>query len=146
MEISDIPALNAALNAVATVLILAGVTSIKMGKESLHRFFMGASLIVSALFLIGYVYHKYKVQGVHTPFGGEGFIAYVYYAMLISHIILAASIPVLVLRTAYLGIKDRRALHVKWARFTYPIWLYVSVTGVLVYFFLYVWFQTPSVS
>ncbi len=144
MEISDIPALNASLNAVATVLIIAGVTSIKCGNEKLHRFFMGASIIVSAIFLIGYVYHKYAVQGVHTPFNGEGTIRYVYYTMLLTHIVLAATIPVLVIRTAFLGIKDRRELHKKWARITYPIWLYVSVTGVLVYFFLYVWFQPAT--
>ncbi len=144
MEISDIPALNASLNAVATVLIVAGVISIKAKNEKLHRFLMGASIIVSAIFLVGYVYHKYAVQGVHTPFNGEGAIRTVYYTMLISHIILAATIPVLVVRTAYLGIKDRRELHKKWARITYPIWLYVSVTGVLVYFFLYVWFQPAT--
>lgn len=144
MNISDIPALNASLNAIATVLIIAGVTSIKLGKEKLHRLFMGASIIVSALFLIGYVYHKIAVHGVHTPFNGEGAIRTFYYTMLISHIILAATIPVLVIRTAYLGIKDRRELHKKWARITYPIWLYVSITGVLVYFFLYVWFQAPA--
>ncbi|EDY82725.1 conserved hypothetical protein [Verrucomicrobiia bacterium DG1235] len=141
MNVSDIPALNASLNAIATVLIVAGLVSIKSRKEELHRFFMGAALIVSAVFLVGYVYHKIAVQGVHTPFNGVGAIRYVYYTMLITHIILAAAIPVLVLRTAYLGIKDRRELHKKWARITYPIWLYVSVTGVLVYFFLYVWFQ-----
>lgn len=144
MEISDIPALNASLNALATVLIIAGVVSIKLKKEGAHRFLMGASIIVSAIFLMGYVYHKYAVQGVHTPFNGEGFIRYVYYTMLISHILLAAAIPVLVIRTAYLGIKDRRELHKKWARITYPIWLYVSVTGVLVYYFLYVWFQPAA--
>lgn len=144
MNVSDIPALNALLNAIATALIVAGLISIKRRNESAHRFFMGASLIVSALFLVGYVYHKWQVQGVHTPFNGEGAIRTVYYVMLISHIILAACIPVLVGRTAYLGIKDRRDLHKKWARFTYPIWLYVSVTGVLVYFFLYVWFQPAT--
>lgn len=144
MEISDIPALNASLNALATVLIVAGITAIKLKKESAHRFLMGASIVVSAVFLVGYVYHKYAVQGVHTPFSGEGAIRYIYYTMLISHIILAATIPFLVIRTAYLGIKDRRELHKKWARITYPIWLYVSVTGVLVYFFLYVWFQPAA--
>ncbi len=144
MEISDIPALNASLNALATVLILAGLTSIKLKKEGLHRFFMGTSIIVSAIFLIGYVYHKYAIHGVHTPFNGEGTIRQVYYTMLITHIVLAATIPVLVIRTAYLGIKNRRELHKTWARFTYPIWLYVSVTGVLVYFFLYVWFQPAA--
>ncbi|MDQ8204547.1 DUF420 domain-containing protein [Pelagicoccus sp. SDUM812003] len=140
MNVSDIPALNAALNAIATVLIVAGLIAIKSKAEKAHRALMGSSIIVSAIFLIGYLYHKYIANTVHTPFNGEGFIRVVYYSMLISHIILAMTIPVLVLRTAYLGIKDRRALHKKWARVTYPIWLYVSVTGVLVYLFLYVWY------
>jgi len=144
MNIDDIPALNALLNSVATCLIVAGLISIKTGNEKLHRVCMGGAIIVSAVFLVGYLYHKWQVQGVHTPFNGEGPIRIVYYAMLITHIILAASIPVLVGRTAYLGIKDRRQLHKKWARVTYPIWLYVSVTGVLVYFFLYVWFQSEG--
>lgn len=144
MELSDIPALNASLNAVATVLIVAGITSIKLKHENLHRFFMAASIVVSALFLIGYLYHKWVMQSVNTPFQGEGPIRTIYYVMLISHIILAATIPVLVGRTAFLGIKNRREKHKKWARLTYPIWLYVSVTGVLVYFFLYVWYPQPT--
>lgn len=144
MTATDIPALNAALNALATVLIVAGLISIKLRKENLHRFFMGASILVSAIFLVGYLYHKYIIDSVHTPFNGEGAIRAFYYAMLISHIILAMAIPVLVVRTAYLGIKDRRELHKKWARVTYPIWLYVSVTGVLVYQFLYVWYPPAS--
>ncbi len=144
MEISDIPALNASLNAIATVLIICGIVSIKRGKERGHRLFMGASIIVSALFLTGYLYHKWVMGSANTPFQGEGFIRTIYYVMLISHILLAAIIPVLVLRTAFLGIKNRRELHKKWARITYPIWLYVSVTGVLVYYFLYVWYPQPA--
>lgn len=146
MTANDIPALNAILNALATVLIVAGLIAIKSGNEKAHRFLMGSALVVSALFLTGYIYHKYVIMSVHTVFNGEGFIRTVYYVMLISHIILAMTIPVLVLRTAYLGIKDRRELHKKWARVTYPIWLYVSVTGVLVYFFLYVWYPAPVAS
>jgi len=144
MEIDDIPALNAALNGLATVLIVAGVISIKLRKEGMHRFFMGASIIVSGAFLAGYLYHKWLLGSANTPFLGEGAIRYVYYIMLLTHVLLAAAIPILVFRTAYLGIKDRRALHKKWARITYPIWLYVSVTGVLVYFFLYVWYPQPA--
>lgn len=144
MTVNDIPALNATLNAAATVLIVSGLISIKTGKEKLHRFFMGGALVVSAAFLVGYIYHKILVQGVHTEFLGEGLIAWVYYIMLVTHIILAATIPVLVGRTAWLGIKDRRTLHKKWARITYPIWLYVSVTGVLIYEFLYVWYPASA--
>lgn len=139
MSVSDIPALNAALNALATVLMTAGFIFIKQGKRDAHRAAMLGAGVVSALFLVGYVTHKVLVRGVHTPFGGEGFIRTVYYAMLISHIILAISIAYLVPRTFLLAIKGDYATHKKWARFTYPIWYYVSVTGVLVYFFLYRW-------
>ena len=144
MTAHDIPALNASLNAIATVLIISGIVSIKSGKEKLHRFFMVGSLIVSAIFLVGYLYHKYVVlQGVHTPFHGQGLIRPLYYAMLISHVILAMAIVPLVGMTVWHAIKDQRRLHKKWARITYPIWLYVSITGVLVYQFLYVWYPQP---
>lgn len=142
MTIHDVPAINAVLNATATVLIVSGIVSIKRGNKKLHRFFMAASLIVSAVFLIGYVSHKIAMQGVHTTFLGEGTIAWFYYIMLATHIILAMAIVPLVGRTAWLAIKGRFELHKKWARITYPIWLYVSVTGVLVYKFLYVWYPT----
>jgi len=140
MEINDIPALNACLNATATALIIAGLINIKKGNEKAHRGFMMSALIVSAIFLVCYVGHKIAVKGVNTPFTGEGLIRWVYYPMLATHIILAMAIVPLVLRVVYLAIKDRRESHKRLARWTYPIWLYVSVTGVLVYFFLYVWY------
>lgn len=144
MTVSDIPALNATLNAIATVLIVVGIVSIKRRQEKTHRYTMIAALLVSAVFLVGYVYHKWQMQGVHTAFNGEGIIVPVYYVILITHIILAMAILPLVLRTAYLGISLRRESHKKWARVTYPIWLYVSITGVLVYQFLYVWYPAPT--
>jgi len=142
MEISDIPALNACLNAIATILIISGLLSIKKGNEKAHRSFMIAALAVSALFLVGYVGHKIAVKGVNTPFIGEGIIRWVYYPMLATHILLAMAIVPLVLRVVFLAIKGRREAHKRLARWTYPIWLYVSVTGVLVYFFLYVWYPS----
>ncbi len=144
MTVNDIPALNACLNALATTLIISGLVAIKMGKEKAHRFFMIASLVASAIFLVGYVTHKYLKNWENTPFSGEGLAAWVYYIMLITHVLLAMAIVPLVLRTAYLGIKYRREQHKKWARFTYPIWLYVSITGVLVYQFLYVWYPPAT--
>jgi putative membrane protein len=95
--------------------------------------------VVSAVFLVGYVAHKVMVRGVHTPFGGDGAIRIVYYSMLISHILLAISIAYLVPRTFYLALSGQIERHRRWARWTFPIWYYVSVTGVLVYFFLYQW-------
>jgi putative membrane protein len=139
MTVQDIPALNAALNALATVLMTAGFIFIKAGRRDAHRKAMLSAGVVSAIFLIFYVAHKILVRGMHTPFGGEGAIRGVYYAMLISHIILAIAIAWLVPRTFWLALKGDYETHKRWARFTYPIWYYVSVTGVLVYFFLYVW-------
>ena len=139
MSVQDIPALNAALNALATVLMTAGFIFIKRGQREAHRAAMLSAGAVSAVFLIGYVAHKILVRGVHTPFGGEGAIRTVYYAMLLSHIVLAISIAWLVPRTFWLALRGDYESHKRWARFTYPIWYYVSVTGVLVYFFLYVW-------
>jgi len=91
------------------------------------------------VFLVSYVTHKALIHGVHTPFGGEGAIRTVYYVMLTTHIILAMAIAYLVPRTFLLAIKGNYERHRAWAKFTFPIWYYVSVTGVLVYFFLYKW-------
>ncbi len=150
MTVQDIPALNAALNALATVLMTAGFVFIRQalatddaGRKAAairrHRGAMLSAGVVSAVFLVGYVTHKVLVRGVHTPFGGEGAIRAVYYAMLISHIVLAIAIAWLVPRTFLFALRGDFARHRKWARWTFPIWYYVSVTGVLVYFFLYQW-------
>lgn len=149
MSIHDIPALNASLNALATVLISFGYVCIRTGRIQAHRRIMTAAMVVSALFLIGYVTHKVLVRqelaatGGHTPFGGHGAIATVYYTMLISHIILAMAIAYLVPRTFLLALRGEFARHRAWARIVFPIWYYVSVTGVLVYLFLYQWWPAP---
>ena len=146
MTVHDIPTLNAALNATATVLITAGFVFIKQRKIELHRATMLTAGVVSALFLVGYVTHKILMRGVHTPFGGEApALRAFYYTMLISHIILAIAIAYLVPRTFLFAIKGDYEKHKKWARFTFPIWYYVSVTGVLVYFFLYIWWPERPV-
>lgn len=150
MSLSDIPAINAGLNALATVLITLGFVQIKAAQRAseasvrsariqTHRKLMLAAGAVSAVFLIGYVTHKVLVRGVHTPFGGEGAIRTVYYVMLLTHIVLAIAIAYLVPRTFQLALSGQIERHRKWAKWTYPIWYYVSVTGVLVYFFLYQW-------
>lgn len=139
MTIQDIPALNAVLNSIATVLMTIGFVMIKGGRRDAHRACMLGAGAVSAIFLVGYVTHKILVRGVHTPFGGEGAIRTVYYVMLISHIILAISIAYLVPKTFALALKGQYERHRAWARWTFPIWYYVSVTGVLVYLFLYQW-------
>jgi uncharacterized membrane protein YozB (DUF420 family) len=144
MTLRDIPALNASLNALATVLITAGFILIKSGRKEAHRKVMTAAMAVSAVFLVGYVTHKVLIRGVHTPFGGEGVIRTVYYTMLISHILLAISIAYLVPRTFLLAVRGDYVRHQAWAKWTFPIWYYVSVTGVLVYFFLYQWWPAKG--
>ena len=146
MNIHDIPALNAGLNALATVLMTAGYAFIKTGRQNAHRACMVAAGVVSAVFLVGYLAHKALKgaaagagEALHTQFGGEGAIRIVYYVMLFTHVILAMSIAYLVPRTFAFAFKGEYERHKKWARFTFPIWYYVSVTGVLVYFFLYKW-------
>lgn len=146
MTVQDIPTLNAALNATATVLLLAGFVLIKQGKRDAHRAAMLSAGAVSAIFLVGYVAHKILVRGVHTPFGGEGAVLRAtYYTMLFTHIVLAIAIAWLVPKTFAIALKGDYERHKRWARITFPLWLYVSVTGVLVYFFLYVWWPaTPA--
>ena len=139
MTVRDIPALNASLNGLATILITAGFGFIKSGRKEAHRRAMLAAAVVSALFLVSYVTHKTLVRGVHTPFGGVGAIRTVYFVILWTHIPLAALIAYLVPRTFLFAIRGNFERHRAWAKWTFPIWYYVSVTGVLVYFFLYQW-------
>lgn len=140
MTVSDIPAINALLNATATALICTGFILIRRGRQRAHRACMVAALLTSCLFLVGYVGHKIAVHGVHTMFGGTGAIRTVYYVMLATHVVLAMVIVPLVLVTFAFAARGRFERHRRWARWTFPIWLYVSVTGVLVYLFLYRWY------
>lgn len=144
MSVSDLPALNAGLNAISTILLLAGFIFIKSENKIAHRNCMVGAFSVSCVFLITYVLHKILVKGVHTPFGGEGFLKPLYYGMLISHIILAIVIVPLILVTMTHAIKGRFEKHRAWARWTFPLWFYVSVTGVLIYFMLYQWFPKAA--
>ena len=140
MNVNDIPALNASLNGLAAILLTAGFIFIKTGRKHQHRLCMLSAFAVSAVFLVGYVGHKIMVKGVHTPFAGEGMWRGIYYGMLISHIILAIVILPMIFVTFGHALKGRFERHRAWARWTFPAWYYVSVTGVLVYFFLYQWF------
>ena len=144
MSVSDLPALNATLNSISTLLLAAGFVFIKSERKTAHRNCMVGAFIVSCIFLVCYVLHKILVQGVHTPFGGEGFWRAFYYGMLISHIILAIAIVPLILVTMAHAIKGRFERHRAWARWTFPLWFYVSVTGVLIYFMLYEWFPKAA--
>jgi len=100
--------------------------------------FMISALVVSAAFLASYLYYHYKVH--HVAFNGKGFEKYIYYPMLFTHVVLAAAILPLVIMTLIPAFRRRFDRHRRIARWTLPIWLYVSVTGVLVYFFCYIWY------
>lgn len=151
MTLNDIPAVNAALNGLATVLISTGFVLIKTGRKEAHRKVMTTAMVVSAVFLVGYLTHKVLKgmslgagEAIHTKFGGTGGIAVVYYVMLITHVLLAISIAYLVPRTFFFAINGDFIRHKAWAKIVFPIWFYVSVTGVLVYFFLYQWWPAKA--
>lgn len=135
MTIADLPALNAILNAIAATLLATGWVLIKRGRIAPHRACMLAAFGTSALFLVSYVIYHANVGS--RPFGGQGAIRVVYFAILISHILLAAAILPLSIVTLRRGLAGRFDQHVRIARWTLPIWLYVSVTGVVVYLMLY---------
>lgn len=138
MTIADLPALNASLNALAAVLLLLGYREICRGRMEQHRAFMIAACVASTLFLASYVtYHAYAGS---RPFTGHGTVRVIYFVVLISHVILAAAILPLALITLTRALRERFDRHRSIARWTLPIWLYVSVTGVAVYFMLYHWF------
>ncbi|QQL46222.1 DUF420 domain-containing protein [Sulfuriroseicoccus oceanibius] len=134
------PFVNSCLNATAVVFLTVGFIAIKMGAKELHRKMMVSAFVTSAIFLVGYVAHKIYVKGVHTPFPGEGTWKAIYLTMLASHVILAMAIVPMILITMKHAIKGDFEKHRRIARWTFPIWYYVSITGVLVYCFLYVWF------
>ena len=157
MTALDIPPINASLNGIATVLICTGFVLIKRAQRETdaarkavlvrkHRAVMLSSAVVSALFLVGYSTYHILRHGVTTPFGGTGGIRTLYLLILFTHIPLAAAIAFLVPRTFAFALQGKFDRHRAWARWTFPIWLYVSVTGVLVYFFLYQWWPAASVA
>ena len=132
------PALNATLNGTSAVLLLTGRWFIARKNIMAHRAVMISALVTSSLFLASYLYYHYHVGSVH--FQGTGWSRPVYFAILISHTILAAVIVPLVILTLSRALRNRFPQHRAIARWTFPLWLYVSVTGVIVYFMLYRWF------
>ena len=135
MEIADLPTLNASLNALASVFLVAGYVMIRSRRIDAHRRCMLSALGTSALFLISYVI--YHANAGSVPFRDTGAVRVVYFAVLIPHIILAAAILPLALVTTARGLRGDYTRHVRIARWTLPVWLYVSVTGVIVYLMLY---------
>lgn len=137
MSLSSLPfpEINATLNGTATVLLTAGFILIKQKKIAAHRAVMLTTFFVSVIFLISYVAGK-LAQGL-TYFDGQGMWRVVYLTILLTHTVLAIVIVPLILRTLYLAIKGDYIRHRAWAKWTFPLWYYVSVTGVIVYFMLF---------
>ncbi|HTH03512.1 MAG TPA: DUF420 domain-containing protein [Vicinamibacterales bacterium] len=135
MTLSDLPALNAFLNATAAVLLVIGYSFIRAGQIRRHRAVMISACAVSTLFLISYVIYHANIGS--KPFQGRGPIRIVYFTILLTHVILAAAVLPLAVITLSRGLRARFDRHVAIARWTFPIWLYVSVTGVIVYLMLY---------
>ena len=126
---------NAVLNTIATLLLVAGWIFIRQGNWRAHRAAMIAAFAVSAIFLACYLTYHYLVG--HVPFRGQGPIRTVYFAILISHILLAVTVPILAISMFVLAFRGRWEAHRRLGRITLPIWLYVSVTGVVIYLMLY---------
>ena len=137
--IGSLPTINALLNLTATALLVIGWVQIRRGRETAHRNLMIAAFGTSVAFLACYL--VYHAQVGSRPFPHTGAIRPVYFTILISHIVLAATVPVLAGVTLFLGLTGRRRTHRRVARVTFPIWLYVSVTGVVIYLLLY---QLPA--
>jgi len=135
IPLESIPAINASLNAACTVFLIAGFLFIRNGKIPYHRASMITAFVLSAAFLGFYLYYHFHAGIVR--FGGQGWIRPVYFILLIPHTILAvANLPLILLTLSY-ALRNRFASHRALARWTYPIWLYVSVTGVIIYLLLY---------
>jgi len=136
VPLSSFPAINAGLNAACTVFLLLGYTFIRRRKILPHKISMVSAFVCSMVFLGCYLYFHFHAGLIR--FGGEGWIRPVYFTLLISHTVLAVTIVPLVLITLSYALRDRFASHRRIARWTFPLWLYVSVTGVVVYWLLYI--------
>jgi len=135
VQISDLPAVNAILNGTAAAFLIAGYILIRRGRQELHKRCMLAALATSILFLISYV--TYHAHAGSRPFPGQGGVRLLYFAILIPHVVLAAAIVPLALTTARRGLRGQYDRHVRIARWTLPLWIYVSITGVIIYLMLY---------
>jgi uncharacterized membrane protein YozB (DUF420 family) len=132
------PSINATLNATSACLLTLGYAAVRRRWLRFHAACMLTALAVSTLFLASYIYYHFAIRhGKATPFSGAGWVRMVYFTVLWSHIVLAVVMVPLALATAYQALRKQFARHVRLARWTLPIWLYTSVTGVLVYWMLY---------
>ena len=134
-DLGFMPAVNAGLNATSATLLVAGLAAIRSGRREVHKRLMVAAFVASAVFLVGYVIYHYALGD--TPYQGEGAIRIAYFTVLITHVLLSIVMLPMILGTFYLAARERFVTHKKLARWTLPIWLYVSVTGVVIYFMLH---------
>lgn len=139
MTIQDLPLLNATLNSISFLLLVSGYIAIKKGEKILHRNLMVSALVVSAAFLTSYLIYHYHVPSKKFP--DLGMIKTIYFLILFPHIILAVVMVPMILKTFWHAFRSEWVSHRKWARITFPIWSYVSVTGVWVYLMLYQWYD-----
>jgi putative membrane protein len=141
MALSEIvlrlPHLNAGLNLLATFLLLGGYVQIRRGHERAHKLCMLAAFVTSVLFLGSYLTYHYHVPSKKFPLAAPDHIRFLYYGILLSHVILAIFVPFLAITAIFHGLRNNRSAHRKVVRFAFPIWMYVSVTGVVVYLMLY---------
>ena len=135
IDYSTLPAINAVLNGTAAVLIVAGIYLIKTGRQRAHRAVMITAFVTSSLFLVSYLTYHAHIGSKHFP--ATGLPRTIYFSILLTHTVLAAVVVPLVLVTLSRGLKGRFDRHRAIARWTYPVWLYVSVTGVVIYLMLY---------
>lgn len=135
--IQILPHVNASLNALATILLIAGFVFIRRRREAAHKWTMIGCFLVSVLFLTCYLVYHANTFSKKFPAYPPPAIRYTYYGVLLTHVILAAAVPPLAIVTILLGIRNRRATHRRLAKWTFPVWLYVSITGVIVYLMLY---------
>jgi uncharacterized membrane protein YozB (DUF420 family) len=137
VDLSGLPPINATLNAIAALLLVIGRRLARGGRIDAHRRTMLAAFATSTVFLVLYVLHKVSRNFENTSFNMEGAAHTAYLVMLASHVILAMTIPFLAVALVVLGLRDQRERHRRLARIAWPIWMYVSVTGVLIYLLLY---------
>lgn len=137
MDLSYLPAVNAVLNACAATLLVVGRRLVKRGRIEAHRRVMIGAFAVSSLFLASYVAHKVSRNFENTTFQAEGLAKVAYLVLLFSHVVLAMTVPFLAITLIVLGIRGRIDRHRRLARWAWPIWMYVSVTGVAIYLLLY---------
>jgi len=134
IDVSSLPCFHAVLNGSTAVFLLLGLFFIRRMNIKIHRLCMLTAFVLSSVFLVSYVLYHYRTG--HTPYGGEGIISYIYYFILITHIVLATAIIPLALLAIYRALSNQIEKHRKIVKWTFPIWLYVAVTGVMVYLFM----------